>query len=453
MRDKIQERQLRMAIREILLQEGVFGDVLSSIKTGVGKAYDTVSSALGVEKPTSGLMKVLDDLSADESEEGAFASIRSRGSSDMKALVSGDSQAGGSLGAEIQRSLTDMGFSVVLTSKTGAPGSQIADSVVNDAKGYDLVVAMWGGNDASPGSAADAFSRMHEATRASGTFLIAVGPPPATEITNMDRARQVFGNRVESPDYHLKRDEGSYPDKRVQIAEAIESAASGETLAAGYGIAVHFKPGQNYPDQPDGIHCVEGAEEVVDEMFRSIGIEEIVSQIRESKKGAESISDQPSSIGASDASGDARMIADAYPKMASYADEIVRVAESLGTRPEWLANVINFESKGGDPQAVNPTSDATGLIQFMPRTAARLGTSTDALRGMDGREQMLYVEEYFEPFRGRLNSQEDVYMAVFYPKAMGDPDFEFPEKVVAQNAGIRTPRDYASKANSRARLS
>lgn len=36
--------------------------------------------------------------------------------------------------------------------------------------------------------------------------------------------------------------------------------------------------------------------------------------------------------------------------MASYADEIVRVSDGLGIDPGWLANVINFESRGGDPK-------------------------------------------------------------------------------------------------------
>jgi len=71
-------------------------------------------------------------------------------------------------------------------------------------------------------------------------------------------------------------------------------------------------------------------------------------------------------------------IASAYPNMAPYARSLAQTATRLGIDPAWLANVINFES-GGNPQARNPVSGATGLIQFMPSTAQRLGTSTAAI--------------------------------------------------------------------------
>ncbi len=156
----------------------------------------------------------------------------------------------------------------------------------------------------------------------------------------------------------------------------------------------------------------------------------------------------------------AGLIASAYPLMASYADEIVRVSDGLGIDPGWLANVINFESRGGDPKARNKTSNATGLIQFMPCptcTAEGLGTTIDELYEMTGLEQMYYVEKYLSKRStkapgGRLTSQEDVYMAVFYPVAIGNPDYAFPEKVQRQNAGIATPKDYAAKANAKAKL-
>lgn len=156
----------------------------------------------------------------------------------------------------------------------------------------------------------------------------------------------------------------------------------------------------------------------------------------------------------------ASMISNAYPLMASYASEIVRVSDDLGIDPGWLANVINFESRGGDPKARNKTSNATGLIQFMPCptcTAEGLGTTIDELYEMTGLEQMYYVEKYLAKRSakapgGRLTSQEDVYMAVFYPAAIGNPDYAFSEKVQRQNAGIATPKDYAAKANARAQL-
>lgn len=153
-------------------------------------------------------------------------------------------------------------------------------------------------------------------------------------------------------------------------------------------------------------------------------------------------------------------IANAYPLMASYAQDIVRVAKNLEIDPAWLANVINFESVGGNPAAINPTSGASGLIQFMPgrgMSADRLGYTTAEIRALSGKEQMPLVEAYFrmtldDVRRDRLTSQEDVYMAVFYPVSIGNPDYRFPPKVVEDNNGIQTPRDYTRMANRAARL-
>jgi Transglycosylase SLT domain len=90
------------------------------------------------------------------------------------------------------------------------------------------------------------------------------------------------------------------------------------------------------------------------------------------------------------------------------------VAERLKTQHAWLLNVMAVESLF-DPSARNslPGQSASGLLQFVKETASRLGTTTAAIREMDPVEQLHLVEKYFAPFRGRLNSMADVYMAVF----------------------------------------
>jgi hypothetical protein len=144
--------------------------------------------------------------------------------------------------------------------------------------------------------------------------------------------------------------------------------------------------------------------------------------------------------------------------MASYADELVAVAGRLNIDPAWLANIIAIESRGGDPQAVNSKSGATGLIQFMPCpvcTAEDLGTTTSALYQMTGLQQMPYVERYFVDRireRGPLRSQEDVIAAVFYPAYIGQPDREMPANVQAMNPGIRTLSDYTRILTANSKL-
>ena len=148
----------------------------------------------------------------------------------------------------------------------------------------------------------------------------------------------------------------------------------------------------------------------------------------------------------------AAAIAAAYPKAAGVARELVAVAERLGAPPFALANLIQFES-GWNPQAINTTSGASGLIQFMPSTAKRLGTTVEAIRRLDAAGQLPLVEKYLAPFKGRLGSQQAVAMAVFYPAAMTWPeDKPFPDAVQRSNPGIRTPADYVTKLLRRARL-
>jgi len=143
--------------------------------------------------------------------------------------------------------------------------------------------------------------------------------------------------------------------------------------------------------------------------------------------------------------------------MAPYADLIIETSGRIGIDPAWLANIIHLES-GGNPQARNPTSRATGLIQFMPCptcTAEGLGTTIDALYQMDGRQQMPYVERYFQNVikrHGPLTSQEDVIAAVFFPAYIGKPFAPMSAKVQAQNPGISTIRDYTNKLLVKARL-
>jgi soluble lytic murein transglycosylase-like protein len=94
--------------------------------------------------------------------------------------------------------------------------------------------------------------------------------------------------------------------------------------------------------------------------------------------------------------------------------ELHGVSRRLGTDPAWLLNVMACESLF-DPDARNPLpgQTASGLLQIIERTARRLGTTTEAIRRMSPTDQLRLVEKYLEPFKGRLNTLPNVYMAVF----------------------------------------
>lgn len=148
----------------------------------------------------------------------------------------------------------------------------------------------------------------------------------------------------------------------------------------------------------------------------------------------------------------AAQIAAAYPGAVTVAPALVELGRQIDADPAWLANTIQWESRW-NPAAYNRGSGASGLLQFMPATAKRLGTTAAEIRAMTAAEQMRFIAAYFRPFSGRLRSQLDAYMAVFYPAAVGKgPDYRFPARVEKQNPGIRSAADYARKADAVARL-
>jgi hypothetical protein len=108
--------------------------------------------------------------------------------------------------------------------------------------------------------------------------------------------------------------------------------------------------------------------------------------------------------------------------------------------PTAVASVIAFESNFS-PSVKNPYSGATGLIQFMPKTATRLGTTTNELARMSAEQQLLYVERYLVGAgSSRVKDTADVYMCVFWPAAIGKPLSyvltQRPDKAYTQNKAL-----------------
>lgn len=153
--------------------------------------------------------------------------------------------------------------------------------------------------------------------------------------------------------------------------------------------------------------------------------------------------------------------------------KLSKIAADLGVQPDWIMAVMNSETGGTfNPQIVNKqkagtpgydgdgkqvksagTPDsandferskyrATGLIQFMPKTAKHLGTSTQQLFKMSNVQQLDYVYKYFLSAKGKLKSFEDLYLYTFYPISVGKPDdyiigsergMDYAKKIVQQN--------------------
>lgn len=129
-----------------------------------------------------------------------------------------------------------------------------------------------------------------------------------------------------------------------------------------------------------------------------------------------------------------------------FRNKVRMIAGQLGCDPSDLMSCIAFETgESFSPSIRNKRSGATGLIQFMPKTAKGLGTTTEALAAMTAEDQLDVVARYFAPFRGRLAGVEDLYMAILWPKAVGKPNAEvlFKRGTAAydQNAGLDANQD------------
>lgn len=126
-----------------------------------------------------------------------------------------------------------------------------------------------------------------------------------------------------------------------------------------------------------------------------------------------------------------------------------RIAVGLGVDPSDLMSCMAWESgRTFKPDVKNMAgSGATGLIQFMPTTAKGLGTSVEALAGMTAVQQLDWVEKYFQPWKGKLRDLGDLYMAILWPKAVGQPleyvlwDQDSRPTTYRQNAGLDVNKD------------
>jgi hypothetical protein len=134
---------------------------------------------------------------------------------------------------------------------------------------------------------------------------------------------------------------------------------------------------------------------------------------------------------------------------ADFKARVLWISETLKLDPHDLMACMAFESgRSFSASKKNPHSSATGLIQFMEATARDLGTTTARLAAMTAEDQLNFVYKYFEQkikAHGPLSSVEDIYMAILWPKAIGE-DEDYPLWVAgtsayAVNRGLDTNKD------------
>ena len=103
-----------------------------------------------------------------------------------------------------------------------------------------------------------------------------------------------------------------------------------------------------------------------------------------------------------------------------FKEKVIEICINLKINPDFLMSCMAFETGETFSASIkNPVASAIGLIQFLETTAASLGTTTSKLANMSEVEQLEYVEKYFMPYAGKIETIEDIYMAIIYPKAVG----------------------------------
>ena len=104
-----------------------------------------------------------------------------------------------------------------------------------------------------------------------------------------------------------------------------------------------------------------------------------------------------------------------------FINKAIEVSNRLGIDPNWLMAIINFESAGTFSPSIKNNLGYVGLIQFGRVAAERIGTTTSELQQMSAVEQLEYVYKYYYPYRRKIKSYVDMYLATLFPVAIGKP--------------------------------
>lgn len=298
---------------------------------------------------------------------------------ELSALVVGNSQLGSALGDEVIRRLEALGVNVdAHEPDNGGSSAAVANELESSLDGHKIAVAFIGGNNDTPDAATAALRDMHDVCKPVGAHLIVIGPPPATTITDLDSAQAVF-SAAGTVDYQLDRENGDFARNRIEVADALEEEAGGMEGVSVYSVASHLSiesgagASDFYPDQPDGIHTAVGAVKIADAIFSTLGIAQIVSNLKTVIPEGGLISDVIKLPGDRELSSRQKEMVDIIENEFTAANY---------TRPVIIAAVVNaYAESGFNPEADNKRNgeDSVGLFQLNSNGGAGAGM-TDAER-------------------------------------------------------------------------
>jgi len=115
------------------------------------------------------------------------------------------------------------------------------------------------------------------------------------------------------------------------------------------------------------------------------------------------------------------------PTAVGFQTKLRQIATALGVEADHLLKVMKFETAGTMDPSIKSGSGtgATGLIQFMPKIATSLGTSTAQLAQMSAEQQLDYVYQFYKTNKLPPGSSlSDIYLYTYMPAVMrtGKPD-------------------------------
>lgn len=341
------------------------------------------------------------------------------------------------------------------------PGAA-ASNVRMSPGGIILPEASGGGGARSAASAASisqaatknitAMDKAQVATKEALSSIGKFGREAGSIIGKYGKSLGGIGTILALPDIYNDIKDGDYAAAGVRFATLVGTLGLGALTPVSGGVSlagsIALSVGGNYAanalknNKPKPQSSINGSAPTV-ESSSNVSPSNTVSNIsppNETTTGARSGGDLPS------------WVPDRIRNNPEFIKELNRVAESLGVDPVDLLAVMKAESgiyaniqngrKPGDPFV---PGKATGLIQFMPDTAKGLGTTTDALYGMNETAQLKYVEQYFKKSRlPRGANAGEIYGHVFAPAATKNADFALYRsgtKEYDQNAGL----DYGNK--------
>ena len=180
-----------------------------------------------------------------------------------RVLIIGDSQSQG-IGVPLQNALKAQGDSVTRISRPGYDTKgilKVAKQKVTDPSKYDLVFVFAGGARTWSPNKADPLKVNVSSVKGLLEYLspagdiVWVGPPPATEISNLSLAKKIFGSKVRKSDYWFSTGTARRRDEKNAIFKARIFPH-----ATYYDVRDKLVP---FPPQGDGIHVKGSAAKLI----------------------------------------------------------------------------------------------------------------------------------------------------------------------------------------------